>query len=89
MLVTLNLDRKGRDTLQRQIVAQMRDAILSKRLPPGSELPASRALAAAYGISRNTVLQAYQWLAAEGYIETQRSARTIVSEHLPERVSAC
>jgi GntR family transcriptional regulator/MocR family aminotransferase len=84
MLVTLNLDRKGRDTLQRQIVAQMRDAILSKRLPPGAELPASRALAAAYGISRNTVLQAYQWLAAEGYIETQRSARTIVSEHLPE-----
>src|SRR5882724_4839166 len=84
MLVTLNLVRDRRETLQRQIFAQIRDAILAGRLPPGTELPPSRVLAGEYDISRNTVLQAYQWLAAEGYLETERSARTIVSENLPE-----
>jgi GntR family transcriptional regulator / MocR family aminotransferase len=84
MLVTLNLVRNRRETLQRQIFAQISDAILAGRLPPGTELPPSRVLAGEYDISRNTVLQAYQWLAAEGYVETERSARTIVSENLPE-----
>jgi GntR family transcriptional regulator/MocR family aminotransferase len=84
MLVTLNLVRDRRETLQRQIFAQISDAILAGRLPPGTELPPSRVLAGEYDISRNTVLQAYQWLAAEGYVETERSARTIVSENLPE-----
>ena len=84
MLVTLSLVRDRRETLQRQIFAQIRDAILAGRLPPGTELPPSRVLAGEYGVSRNTVLQAYQWLTAEGYVETERSARTIVSENLPE-----
>ena len=84
MLVTLSLVRDRRETLQRQIFAQIRDAILAGRLPPGTELPPSRVLASEYGVSRNTVLQAYQWLTAEGYVETERSARTIVSENLPE-----
>jgi GntR family transcriptional regulator/MocR family aminotransferase len=84
VLVTLNLVRDGRETLQRQIFAQISNAILAGRLLPGTELPPSRVLASQHGISRNTVVQAYQWLAAEGYVETQRSARTIVSENLPE-----
>jgi len=84
MLVTLNLVRDRQETLQRQIFAQISAAILAGRLPPGMELPPSRVLASQYCISRNTVVQAYQWLAAEGYVETQRSARTIVSENLPE-----
>ena len=84
MLLTLNLARDRRETLQRQIFAQIRDAILAGRLPPGTELPPSRVLASEYGISRNTVLQVYQWLTAEGYVETERSARTLVSENLPK-----
>jgi GntR family transcriptional regulator / MocR family aminotransferase len=84
MLVTLNLVRDRQETLQRQIFAQISAAILAGRLPPGMELPPSRVLASQYCISRNTVVQAYQRLAAEGYVETQLSARTIVSENLPE-----
>jgi GntR family transcriptional regulator / MocR family aminotransferase len=84
MLLTLNLTRDRQETLQRQIFAQIRDAILAGKLRPGTELPPSRVLASEYGISRNTVLQAYQWLTAEGYVETQRGARTLVSENLPE-----
>jgi GntR family transcriptional regulator / MocR family aminotransferase len=84
VLVTLSLVRDRQETLQRQIFAQISSAILAGRLPPGTELPPSRVLASQYGISRNTVMQAYQWLAAEGYVETRRSARTIVSGNLPE-----
>jgi GntR family transcriptional regulator / MocR family aminotransferase len=84
VLVTLNLVRGRHETLQRQIFAQISAEIRAGRLPPGMELPASRVLATQYCISRNTVVQAYQWLAAEGYVETQRSARTFVSENLPE-----
>jgi GntR family transcriptional regulator/MocR family aminotransferase len=84
VLVTLNLVRDRRETLQRQIFAQISNAILAGRLRPGTELPPSRDLASQYGLSRNTVMQAYLWLAAEGYVETQPSARTIVCENLPE-----
>jgi GntR family transcriptional regulator/MocR family aminotransferase len=80
----LNLVRDCRESLQRQISAQISNAILEGRLAPGTELPASRVLAGQYGISRNTVMQVYERLAAEGYIETERSARTLVSEILPE-----
>jgi GntR family transcriptional regulator / MocR family aminotransferase len=84
VLLTLNLVRDRRESLQRQICAQISDAILAGELAPGTELPPSRVLAGQYGISRNTVMQAYQRLAAEGYVETERSARTLVSENLPE-----
>jgi GntR family transcriptional regulator/MocR family aminotransferase len=84
VLLALNLVRDRQETLQRQIFAQISGAILAGRLLPGMELPPSRVLASQYGLSRNTVVQAYQWLAAEGYVETQRSARTIISENLPE-----
>jgi GntR family transcriptional regulator / MocR family aminotransferase len=83
-VLTLQLERTDRGTLQRQIFAQVRDAILTGRLAPGSELPASRLLANQYGVSRNTVLHAYEWLASEGYVETQRGTRTFVSLNLPE-----
>ena len=83
-MLTLKLERSGSDTLQRQIFSQVRDAILTGRLAPGSELPASRLLASQYSVSRNTVLQAYEWLTSEGYLETQRGTRTFVSLNLPE-----
>ncbi|KDC01047.1 transcriptional regulator, GntR family, partial [Bordetella bronchiseptica D993] len=53
--------------LQRQLLQRFKNAILDGRLAPGSRLPASRALAQQLGISRNTVLLAYEHLAAEGY----------------------
>jgi GntR family transcriptional regulator / MocR family aminotransferase len=83
-LLTLKLERSGSETLQRQIFAQVRDAILAGHLAPGSELPASRLLANQYHVSRNTVLQAYEWLMSEGYLEAQRGTRTFVTFSLPE-----
>jgi GntR family transcriptional regulator/MocR family aminotransferase len=45
----------------------LRDAIVGGRVAPGERLPSSRALAAAYGLSRGTVNAAYDLLAGEGY----------------------
>lgn len=54
--------------LYQQIYTQMREHILSGKLPPDSRLPSVRHLAVELSASRNTVEGAYQELYAEGYI---------------------
>jgi GntR family transcriptional regulator/MocR family aminotransferase len=48
-----------------QLRERLRDAIVIGRLPRGVRLPASRNLARQLGVSRNTVLFAYEELAAD------------------------
>jgi GntR family transcriptional regulator / MocR family aminotransferase len=84
MIISLDLRRGGPETLQRQVFVQIRNQILDGWLTPGLEIPPSRALAAEYSISRNTVVQAYEWLSSEGYIEANKGVGTIVSRALPE-----
>jgi len=54
--------------LQKQLIERLQRAILAGRLPAGSLLPSSRLLAAEMGVSRNTVVIAYDHLAAVGYV---------------------
>jgi Transcriptional regulators containing a DNA-binding HTH domain and an aminotransferase domain (MocR family) and their eukaryotic orthologs len=54
-------------SLQKQLIERLQQAILTGRLPAGSLLPSSRLLAAEMGVSRNTVVIAYEHLAAVGY----------------------
>ena len=68
--------------LNRSVYAALREAILDRRIVPGSKLPSSRALAADLGVSRNTVLYAYEQLAAEGYVETRVGSGTYVVDSL-------
>lgn len=68
---------------QRLLYRRLREAILSGRLPPGTRLPASRSLAASLGIARNTVLFAYEQLAAEGCLEADRQGTRVA--RLPVR----
>ncbi len=77
----LRLDGEG--ALQRQVYRALRAAILERRLDPGARLPATRALAAELAVSRNTVLAAYEQLAAEGYARARVGSGTVVSETLP------
>ena len=78
------LDRRTRVPLQRQVYASIRQAILDGRLPPGTRLPASRTLAADLGISRTTVVLAYESLLAEGYITGRGSAGSFVASVRPD-----
>lgn len=72
------LQRDGREGLSRQIVRLLRQWITNGRLPGGTRLPASRDLAHALGLGRNTVLEAYEQLLAEGYVDTRPGAGTFV-----------
>jgi GntR family transcriptional regulator / MocR family aminotransferase len=58
--------------LQKQLIERLQQAILTGRLPAGASLPASRLLAAELGVSRNTVVIAYDHLLAQGYVLADR-----------------
>src|SRR5262249_36110564 len=53
-------------------------------LAPGSKLPSSRALAVELGAARNTIVNAYDQLLAEGYLKGKLGSGTYVSQSLPE-----
>jgi GntR family transcriptional regulator / MocR family aminotransferase len=77
LLVMLRND--GHVPLHRQIETSIREAIRAGRLPRGSSLPPSRALAADLGVSRGVVVEAYQQLTAEGYLASQSGGYTRVA----------
>ncbi|TDF83316.1 PLP-dependent aminotransferase family protein [Pseudomonas sp. H9] len=77
------LDR--RRGLSQQLYQALRGRILDGRLSSGTRLPASRELAEQLGLSRNTVVRAYDQLYAEGFIESRVGDGTYVS-HL-EKIS--
>ena len=70
--------------LSRQLYHALRERVLDGRLSSGARLPASRDLAAALGISRNSVVRAYDQLYAEGFIEGRIGDGTYVAQ-LPDK----
>src|ERR1043166_5777824 len=81
-----SIDPTSPEPLHRQLYNELRAAILGGRLPTGCRLPASRELAQVTGLSRNTVLSAYDQLIAEGYIDSRAGSGTYVSTSLPDQV---
>ncbi len=61
------------------IESAVRTAIRDGRLPEGTVLPSSRALAADLGVARGTVVDAYDQLATEGYLVARPGGRTTVA----------
>lgn len=55
--------------LFQQVYTRFRDRIIAGDMAPGDRLPASRALAEQLGVSRATVVAAYNQLGAEGFVE--------------------
>ena len=84
ILLPIALDPAAPLPLHRQLYQAVRAAILAGRLAAGTRLPASRTLAGALGVSRNTVMSAYEQLLAEGYIGGQIGSGTYVSSALPD-----
>lgn len=76
----LNLPAPGSGTLAQSLHQQLRAAVLDGRLVAGSALPSTRAVAEALGISRNTVVTAYDLLVAEGYVLPRPGAKAVVAE---------
>ncbi|MBI5563622.1 MAG: winged helix-turn-helix transcriptional regulator, partial [Chloroflexi bacterium] len=79
--------RPSPDTpLYQQLYTHLRAAILSGELKRGLKLPSTRALADELNLSRNTVLNAYRQLLAEGYLEGHTGSGTFVADVLPEHL---
>jgi len=83
----LNLhEPKAGVALYRWLYEELRSAILAGRLRPGGRLPASRELAVQYGLSRPTIVTAFEQLRSEGYVEGKIGSGTYVSQTLPEQL---
>jgi len=74
--IWLTLDGNG--PRFRQLYRAIREAIRSGALRRGARAPATRVLAADLGLSRTTVLLAYEQLAAEGYLSGRHGSGSYV-----------
>jgi GntR family transcriptional regulator/MocR family aminotransferase len=83
-LLTIPLDASAPAPLFRQLYDGLRGAILAGTLGSGERLPASRTLARELGVSRNAVVNSFEQLLAEGYLEGKVGSGTYVTRTLPE-----
>lgn len=79
----LDLPIAARGARLASLHAALRDAMAGGRLAPGLRLPSTRELAAQLGVSRNTVVAAYELLAAEGWLQSRGAGGSFVAE-LPQ-----
>jgi GntR family transcriptional regulator/MocR family aminotransferase len=87
--IPFNLQRDANQPLFVQLCDQIRARIVNGQIDVHLRLPASRNLAAELGISRSTVVTAYDQLVAEGYIEGRPGSgyypRPLVETDQPKR----
>ncbi|WP_152395980.1 MocR-like pyridoxine biosynthesis transcription factor PdxR [Paenibacillus guangzhouensis] len=76
----IEIDRSSGISLYRQIYDCYRRKILQGEMRSGEQLPSTRELAANLQVSRNIVIEAYEQLLAEGYIEGRHGSGTYVAE---------
>lgn len=70
-------------TLVERIMASVRQRIARRTLAPGAKLPSIRAFAATMQVSKSTVVEAYDRLAAEGVVQARRGSGFYVAGHAP------
>ncbi|WP_210366789.1 PLP-dependent aminotransferase family protein [Bacillus sp. REN3] len=78
-MLWIPIDRSLDIPLIRQIHQHIRERILSGHLKSGDKLPSTRELSAELKVSRNIVIEAYDQLAAEGFINSRTGAGTYVA----------
>jgi GntR family transcriptional regulator/MocR family aminotransferase len=72
------LDKVSGD-LEGQIYRLVRERVLQGQLSPGQRLPSTRRLAAALSVARSTVVNAYERLKNEGYLQASAGSACRVS----------
>lgn len=79
----MTLDRTGAPLLV-QIQEHLRAAIREGRLAPGERLPSTRRMAEHLRVSRGTVVEVYEQLVAEGYLDSLVGSGTRVAQFVGE-----
>ncbi len=85
-LTAVTLDASSSVPLYRQLYDSIRTAIVRGQFAAGLKLPGSREMAQEFGVSRNTVVGAFEQLVAEGYLEARTGAGTFVSKKIPDEL---
>ena len=83
IIAALPLQRGASVPLFRQLYAAIKAAILDGRMSPGMQLPPTRDFCHLLAVSRQTVLNAYALLTAEGYLDGAVGKGTYVSRAVP------
>lgn len=74
----------GRDaTLVERVMQAIRQRIAARTLGPGARLPSIRSFAATMQVSKSTIVEAYDRLAADGTIQSRRGSGFYVAGHMP------
>lgn len=81
--LSLDLPPRGSRRLRQTLHDQLKAAMETGRLAAGARLPSTREMAAAFGVSRNTVVVVFNRLANDGYLRMRPGAGAFVSERLP------
>ena len=81
--LAFDLQRRPDAPLHRQLYSRLAASIDAGSIKPGERLPSTRDLAQSLGVSRNTILLAFEQLTAEGYLEGQTGSGTYVSTQPP------
>ncbi len=71
----------GGGTLVERAMQALRQRIAGRRLAPGAKLPSIRGFADSLGVSKSTVVEAYDRLAAEGVVQSRRGSGFYVAGH--------
>ena len=74
----LELNRRSKVPMYRQLAAELREQIVSGAMAEGYRLPPERELSSRLEVNRTTVLQAYQQLKDEGLIASKVGKGTFV-----------
>jgi len=85
MVTAIAFDPHARTPLHRQLYDAIRGAIVAGRLRPGARMPSTRYLSEQLDLARNTVLNVFEQLLAEGYLVARPGSATFVADELPDR----
>ncbi|MCE7068523.1 PLP-dependent aminotransferase family protein [Dyadobacter sp. CY326] len=80
----LTLEKRGKQPVYLQIANQLMALIRNGTLQTGYRLLSTRQLAELLKVHRRTVVQAYDELLAQGWLESHTGNGTFVAKHLPE-----
>ena len=79
----IHLDFRSGVPIYTQVVEQVRQQVVSRKLNPGDQLPTVRALALELRVNFNTIARAYRLLDEAGIISTQQGRGTFILEAPP------
>jgi GntR family transcriptional regulator / MocR family aminotransferase len=84
MDIAITINANSSLPLHQQLYKELRAYILTGKLPPGTRIPSTRAMAKSLNVSRSTVTQSYELLLSEGYLEAIIGSGTFVCKELPD-----